>query len=72
MLVMIVATAKTQFEKQVLLVGTKQNRQADKAVRPAYFLCPLLALLFFEVDAIPNNFFSHLLLLDIYGFYIVE
>ena len=31
MLVMFVATAKNHFEEQVLVAGTKQSRQTDKA-----------------------------------------
>jgi hypothetical protein len=33
MLVMLVAAAKTHIEKQALVAGTKQSKQADKAVR---------------------------------------
>ncbi len=38
------AAAKKHFEKQALVAGTKQSRQADKAFRPlallwAYLLC---------------------------------
>jgi hypothetical protein len=45
LLVLLVAATKIHFEKRALVVGTKQGRQADTAVRPAYFvLFPLLTL----------------------------
>jgi hypothetical protein len=43
--------AKIHFEDQVVVVGTQQSRQADKAVGAACFvLCPQLPL------ALPNGF----------------
>jgi hypothetical protein len=60
---------KKALEKQALVVGTKQSRQANKAVGPACFvLFPLLA------HVLPSGFFtnlcslSNLLFLDIYGY----
>jgi hypothetical protein len=63
MLVMLVAQAKTYFDEQSLAVGTKQNRQAnkadrlaDRAVSPTRFvLCLTLAPLFVEVDVLQTN-----------------
>jgi hypothetical protein len=36
LLVMLVTAAKTVFEKQALILGTKQNKQADKAGRQTW------------------------------------
>ncbi len=63
MLVMLVATTKTHFDEQSLAVGTKHNRQAnkadrlaDRAVSPACFvLCLPLAPLFVELDGLQTN-----------------
>jgi hypothetical protein len=54
LLVLLVAATKIHFEERALVVGTKQSRQADTAVRPACFvLFPLLAL------ALPSGFFTN-------------
>jgi hypothetical protein len=64
---MLVATTKKLLEKQALVAGTKQRRQAikadrlqgckaGKAVRPACIvLCPLLAPLFFGAGVLQTN-----------------
>jgi len=38
LLALFVATASIHFEEQALVAGTKQNRQAEKGVRPACFV----------------------------------
>ncbi len=53
LLVLLVATAIINFGEHALVVGTNQSRQANKAVRPAWFvLCPLLEL------TLPSGFLS--------------
>ncbi len=42
LLALLVATASIHFEEQALVAGTKQNRHAEKAVRPACFVFWLL------------------------------
>ena len=39
-LVLLVTAAKIHIEEQTLVAATKQSRQAEKAVRLAYFFVP--------------------------------
>jgi hypothetical protein len=48
MVVLLVTTSKIHFKEQVPVAGTKQRRQADKAVGPSSFV--LCLLLIFQVD----------------------
>jgi hypothetical protein len=43
MFVMLVAAAKTHFENQALVAGTKQSRQADKAGRQRQLIVSFLS-----------------------------
>jgi hypothetical protein len=68
LLVLLVAAAIIQIEKEALFASTKQSRQAgqagrraDKAVGPACFVLIALTSVFFE-NSLRNLFF-----LDIYG-----
>jgi hypothetical protein len=52
--VLLVVVVKVHFVEQAQVVGTKQSRQANRAVGPAYYvLCLLLAL------ALPRGFFTN-------------
>jgi len=44
----VLTTSKIHFKEQVPVAGTKQRRQADKAVGPSWFV--LCLLLIFQVD----------------------
>jgi hypothetical protein len=66
LLVLLLAVAKIHFEEQVVVVGTQQSRQADKAVGAACFvLCPQLPLALPNVFLLPEIPRANLLFLDV-------
>jgi hypothetical protein len=54
LLVLLVANPKIHFKENALVSSTKQNTQADKAVRPACFVLGLL-----QAPALTSGFWAN-------------